>query len=571
VRDPGRAPGLPLVIAVLDRLGALPWLPVLLHGFFLATILAFYRLAAREGSRRGAFAVSLALLASYSLTGMSLQVMADVPASCLLFLAGRSFVLAAPGSPRRYLTAGLLGGLAALTQAACVLIAIPAAVTVIVHRRRDLRSGWLWAGAFLFAALQGLWIVVRLTVLGSAGNHLARQWNLIDPHAGSAFFYLYSLASLLGIPGVLLLGVASAGAVRSARRDGAVLFWALLLAVFAIFFVFFYDFDAKRFLLYLVWPAGLLIAGVLSRIRSRAAFAAAAGLLIAGSSFPLPVEGKDGTWIGVWPLPPAYLQAPVTGRPSGSPVLRASGIRLRTFPPADLFRFSNLNRVWSARRAARSSPRPERLDPARVKADRGALFLFLDRSDGGGRHRTLSRLSNALLKPVKFVPAGWLEPWAAYLAVEPVGVIAPDYAIFRTRLAGLGGSWLLVTPGDGALRQRWEERAGQRPQRAGRVLRRGQARAKTIRRRLPKDGLVVLLPADDPARFYLPFLLETPELIVVEPAEEQALLDQIAAAPRLSVRRVAGAEIRELRVQGWRTAVVKFPEREIVDAAVGPP
>ncbi|HEY7215450.1 MAG TPA: hypothetical protein VIC28_12520 [Thermoanaerobaculia bacterium] len=558
VNDPGRAPVLPLAIALLDRLGALPWLPVLLRAFFLATILVFYRLAARRGSRRAAFAVSLALLASYSLTGMSLQIMADVPASCLLLLAGRSFVLAAPGFPRRYLMSGLLGGLAGLTQAAGFLIAIPAALTVFLHRRRDLRSRWLWAGVFLFIALPGLWIVLRLTVFGSAGHNLARQLNLLAPHGGSSFFYLYGLASLLGIPGVLLLGAALAGAVPAAHRESGRFFWATLLAVLAVFFVFFYDFNAKRFLVYLIWPAGLLIADALGRLRSRAAFATAAGLLVAGSAFPLPVAGHHVSWIGLWPLPPVYLHAAVTGRPSGSPVLQPSGVRLAAFSPADLPRFANLWRVWSARRAWASAPRPERLDPARVKADRAALFVFLDPSDGGGRHWTLPRLSNALLKPVEFVPAGWLEPWAPYLEVEPLGAIAPDYAVFRTRLPRIDGSWLLVTSQGGALHRSWQARAGQRPQPPERALRRGRGRAEKICRRLPEHDIVVLLPGDDPARFYLPFLLATPGLIVIERGEERALLERVAAAPRLGERRVAGVEIRELRVMRRRTVLISF-------------
>ncbi len=559
VRDPGRSPGLPLAIALLDRLGGLPWLPVALQVLFHATILTFYGTAARRVPRRAAFAVSLALLLGHSLHGMSLQVMADVPASSLLFLAGCAFVRAgiARGEGSRYLASGLLGGLSALTQSAGLLAAVPAGVTVLVHRRRDLRSGWLWAGALLFIALPGLWSAVRLAGAGSLGSTAARQWDLIEPHTGSAPFYLWSLVSLLGIPGVLLLVAGLVRAARAVRHEEDQLFWLALFAVVAIFFVFLYGFDAKRFLVYLIWPAGLFMADALGRLRQKPAFAAAAGLLIAGAALPLPAEGNDPSWVGLWPLPPVYAHAPLTPRPSGSPVLRPSGITVATFAPADLLRFANLHRVWSARRAWAAAPRPERIDPARVAADRSALFLFLHPSDGGGRHRTLSRLGNALRKRAKFVPAAWLEPWAAFLEVEAVGSIEPDYAVFRTRLPGAEGSWLLVTPGDGPLRSRWQERAGRPSRPAGPALRTALTRAEAIQRGLADNGgIVVLLSGSDPARLYLPFLLETPDLIVVEPDQERSLLDRTAGAPLLGKRRIAGVEIREIEILGRRTALV---------------
>lgn len=554
VRDPGRSPLLPLVIALLDRLGALPGLPIVLQLLFQGTILVFYALAARRGSQRAAFAVSLALLLSHSLHGMSLQVMADVPASCLLFLGGRAFVLAGT-SQRRYLASGLLCGLSALTQSAGLLAAIPAALTVLIHRRRDLRSGWLWTGAFLFVALQGLWLAARLTVFGSVGTTTARQWDLIEPGVDSVLFYLYSLVSLLGLPGVLLLGAGLAPAVRAARRDDDRFFWLALFAVVAVFFVFLYDFDAKRFLVYLVWPAGLFVADSLGRLRRGPAFVAAAGLLVAGSLLPLPGEGNDPSWAGLWPLPPVHAQAPLTARSSGSPEIQPAGITVKTFPLSDLLRFANLHRVWSARAAWTAAPRPERLDPSRVAADRSALFLYRNPADGGGRHRTLSRLSNALHKRVKFVPAAWLDPWMPFLIIEPVGVIEPDYAVFRARLPGIEGSWLLVTPGDAPLRR------ARLAAEAGPALRRGLNQAEEIRRALPENGasgIVVLLPRHDPSCFYLPFLLETPDLIVVDPGQERALRERISGAPQLSRGRTAGAEILEVEVLGRRTAVVTF-------------
>src|SRR6185436_12360354 len=112
VRFSGRPPLLPAVIALLERLSVLPWLPIFLQVLFLGSVLAFYGLATRFAGRHAAFAAALALLLCHSLRGMALQIMADVPASCLLFLAVRSFLLAVmenrpEGRPRPYLASGL--------------------------------------------------------------------------------------------------------------------------------------------------------------------------------------------------------------------------------------------------------------------------------------------------------------------------------------------------------------------------------------------------------------------------------------------------------------------------------
>lgn len=52
VRSSGRAPLLPLAIALLERTGTLSWLPVLLAALFHGTVLASTRW--RRGSRPGA-------------------------------------------------------------------------------------------------------------------------------------------------------------------------------------------------------------------------------------------------------------------------------------------------------------------------------------------------------------------------------------------------------------------------------------------------------------------------------------------------------------------------------------
>lgn len=272
VRYSGRAPLLPLVIALLERAGMLSWLPVLLVALFHGTVLAFYMLAARLSSRSAAFAAALALMVCHSLLGLSLEVMADVPASCLLFLAARSFLV------ERYRGAGLLGGLSAVTQPIGLVLAVPAALTLLLQRTEHLRSRALWTGAALFAALPGLWMAFRPA--GGEADIPSRQWDLVSFHLGSVPFYGRALLALLGLPAC----VALAAGLWIAVRKGEV-FVVALFAALAGFFVFLYTWEAERFLVYPVWMAGLLIAIALAKL-PRAAFAVAAVLVVAGAALP---------------------------------------------------------------------------------------------------------------------------------------------------------------------------------------------------------------------------------------------------------------------------------------------
>ena len=549
VRYSGRAPLLPLAIAFLERLSALPWLPVLLQILFSGTVLAFYDLAAQFAPRRAAFAAALALLTGYSLGSLSLQVMADVPASCLLFLAARSFV---PGG-RRYLASGVLAGLSVLTQPAALLWGPAAGLAVMARRRGDLRSPWLWAGFASFLALPALWSLAKpLITRGAAGDIADRQWDLLTFHTGSVPFYVWSLLSLLGWPGCLLLVGGLALAARRAVRDGSSLFLLALFSALIVFFVFLYDFNAKRFLVYPLWLGGLFIAEALGRLRSRAAFGAAAALLVTGAALPLPLPGNLPNCVGLSPFPPVYACAPLTVSASGNPGIDASAANVRTDPLLSWITASHPAQIW---RAGAQGQVP-RLDPATFAADRGALFLYENPEEGGGRYRTLTRLGNALRKRVKFVPRSLLDPYLPLLRISVLGSIAPDYTVYRVRLLGLADTWLLVTPEGSPL-----------PERLGRpadspALARGREKAAAIRSWIGEhDGFVALIPgsrADDLSQLYLPFLLETTELYVATPGEEQAMLDVLDPAPELAARQFGETRVKKTRYWGRPTSVVSY-------------
>ncbi|HSG39060.1 MAG TPA: glycosyltransferase family 39 protein [Thermoanaerobaculia bacterium] len=571
VRYSGRAPLLPLTIALLDRLSALSWLPLLLQGMFRLTALAFYSLAARLAGRRAAFVAALALLVNDSLLGLSLQVMADVPAACLLFLAARSFLrapLAPENGARRYLESGLFAGLSALTQSVGALWVPAAALTAALYRRHDFRSPWLWASLLPPLAFPFLWRWAQPPAFGGSGGLSREQWLLLDPHAGSVPFYLYALLSLLGLPGALLLAAGLASAARRARREEALFLAAALFAATTFFFVFLYDYNAKRFLVYGVWFGGLFMAEALGRLRSRPAFAGVSVLLVAFSALPLPASPSDPSVAGLWPAPPVYVRIPVGATATGSATL-AGAARIERGGLADWRDFGHIRRAWEARgREASFAP----VDPGVFAADQSALYLYEQPTDGGGRYRTLTHLGNALRRRVKLVPASYFAGGWAFLDLEPLGCVAGEYAVYRARLPGLAESWLLAATEGSALHRRLARVAARATSRPAA----GRAKAEAIRGFIADSGgFVALVPVPlraDLSQLYLPFLLETTELYVAEPGRRREMLELLGGAPVLAERSFGTTIVRKTVFRGRKTALVSYrPLTGTAGPLPGPP
>jgi 4-amino-4-deoxy-L-arabinose transferase-like glycosyltransferase len=567
VRYSGRPPLLPILIALLDRMTLLSWLPALLQGLFLGTVLAFYSLAARLTSRGAAFAAALALLVNDSLAGLSLELMADVPASCLLLLAVRSFQLAGEGaasgvSRRRYWASGLFAGLSALTQAAGVLFVPAAAAAALVHRRRDWRSFSLWAALSAPLVLPVLWLAVQPAALAGSGGIAREQWRLLSLHVGSAAFYLYGLASLLGLPGAVLLVCGVFLAARRAPRDPSCFLILALSATLALFFVFLYDYNAKRFLCYGVWLGGLFVAEALAWLPSRAAFAGAAALLVACSALPLGVSGNDPSTVAVWPAPPVYLRAGTRATATGSAVLDLRSARCIRGSPAVWMEEGSFHRACEEHGRVAAG---ELADPARFAADRSALFLYSQAGDGGGRYRTVTRLGNALRKRVKFVPAAYFQAYWRWIGLQPLGTLAGDYAVYRARLPNLDRTWIVAVAAQGPLRPRLDDLAarpsGGKPAASPR-LRRSLREAAAVQGFVAgSDGFVALVPfrrRRHLSQLFLPFLLKTTELYVADAGREGDMLELFAGAPVRDERRLGAATVRKTEYLGRRTSLISF-------------
>lgn len=509
--------------------------PLLNQLILSAGLLLFYRLAARLHSPRPAFAVTLTLLLGFSLQSLALFVMADVLAAVLLLGALDRF-LAAATRPQHYLTAGLFAGLSALAQSAALLVLPAAGLVVLLSRRPHLRSLYPYGGVGVFAALQLAWIAFKLVRFGTAGDLLVRYTQFLRFHLDSIPTYLFGFFSFWGLAGGLLLAAGGVLALRKVREDRLLVL--ALLATFAAFFVLVYDYHAKRFLLYALWPGALLIAEALAALPRRA-FYPAAGLLLLGAAVPLPAPGYDATWIALGPG--LYLHGEVSAAASGSTRLLPESVHLvrRPLPPSVYQELSGLPGFPNDRRSFRG-----------FTGDESAVYLYAEGTEPGARYRTVTRLGNLLRKRVKFIPRSYLEPYRDLLAVEPLPALG-GYALSRVRLPGDPRSWVLATSAEAPFASAPGNPA---------VPADARRRAEEIDGFLHgSDTYTALVPSADPradlAQLYLPFYLRSTETYVLAPGPAAALLQD---APVSAERKIGLATVRRTTVFGRPSAAISF-------------
>jgi 4-amino-4-deoxy-L-arabinose transferase-like glycosyltransferase len=564
VRYSGRPPLVPLLLALLDRAGALSLFPLLNVAAFHAALLALYRTAARLSGRPAAAAATLVLLVNHGLQTLALQVMADVLAAVLLVAAFALFTRA-ESRPRDLLSTGLLVGLSSLAQPAALLTLPAAALALLAARRTGRRTplSLLVLAALLAVLPQALWAAYKLAAFGTAGDLLARHTHLVRFHLDAVGHYAWGFVALLGLPAALLALAGAGLAIRrpwSAPRLAALGFAASL----AVFFVLFYDFNAQRFLVYALAPLGLFLAegaAALARLRRPAVWAGAVLLCLLGSAQPRPTAGNDGTWIALWSLPPLFLHGSVQPAPTGSATLQLSTARLVIRPVADLWHDS----LW-AQVAALDRTHAQRHPAASTfAADRSAVYLASP-EEASRRYRLVTRLGNVLRKRVVLVPHDHLSPALAPLGVAPLGTVARgagetgEIALFRVRLPGADGTWLLAA--DPALAAAGPSLAPRPPAPLSPTLQDGLARAQAIRSFLAgSDSYVGILGCDarspaDPAQLALPFLLETTEVHVVGAADLIGARALLAGVPVLAERRIGSALVQRIRLFGRPSGVV---------------
>jgi 4-amino-4-deoxy-L-arabinose transferase-like glycosyltransferase len=556
VRYSARPPLLPLLIAGLVRAGGLWLLPVVMQILVHLTAMGSYFLFRRDLGGPLALLLSLAWLLNSTWQQLSFEIMADVPAICLLALG--LFWLRLREPPRSYVAAGLAFGASALVQPLAMLVAPAALLAVAVHRRNDLRSPWFWTGTALLVVPTLLWTVVKAGLTGTAGDVLNRHWSLLGIHGGSLSHYLFGYASMLGLPGALLAAAGFSMLGRASRRDAWALFVTTLFLLIGAFFVFFYGFRSHRFLAYLLPLSYVFIATFLGRIRAPSLRLGLAAAVLLWSLAPYPNISGVRDRLVLWPLPPVYAVAP-TELAGVSPIVRTSRTQVRRYSVSELLSAANYSLRYGQprRRVARPAP-----IAAAVGGDRSAVYFFTDPVTEGQRLAVVGQRGNLLLRKVKFVPfSAFARSWDG-LDVDYAGSLIED-AVYRVRIPGRSGSWLAVTPRGG----RGDLELGRLAPNAAPAasVRDDVRKAEEIAAQIGGRRAVLFAPAAGLPRWQLclMFLVETTEVFVVEPAGHARMRKLLGHGT--GRRRSGDVELVSHEVYGWPVVAV-----EAVQPAVTP-
>lgn len=470
VRNSVRPPLLPLVLALLRRFGCLSLFPLLNLAFHHAAAVGTHLALRRRFGGAAAFTCGLLVLLDASVLLLALQVMADLPAAILLGASCAAF-LAAGRRPGLYVAAGALAGLSAVTQQAALLLPLPVAITLLATRRADLRRRALWTGVAVFAAFPAAWFVAKRVLAGTFLDAGVLQWSLLGVQPENVPHYLVAGLSFWGWPALVLLVLGAVASLRELTRsdgDAEDSAWALFPLVTTLtllgFFGLFYDFLAKRFLVYALFPALPLVARGLSTLRGTRLLAPASLLAVAVAAWPLP-NPELANRATLWPLPTVYSLIP-TGHAFDHPVPHFEAARLEVARwPAPL-RFN----VWS--RVLRESRHREPARPRDSGAWEGleaAIYLTGPAAREPSRYQTLTRLGYLVGRRVAYVPENlYPEDWWAWRELEPLGLV-DRYRLFRLRLPGVTDGAIVALAGRnptgrGLGRQaRWGREASPRP------------------------------------------------------------------------------------------------------------
>lgn len=541
-RFSGRPPLLPLLIALLYRLGALALLPVLLLGMLGLLAGACAAVAVPEGERRGQRRLLVALLVLVPATFLrqGLEVMADVSAAALgaasLALGLRALRL---GRERGWLGAGALAGLASLAQPAGLYPLAGLALAVLLRRRALLRSPWLWTGLALALLPTPAAALARFLATGSAENVAFLHRTLLGFYPEQLAYYGDALPAALGVPLALLLLLGLGACARSLARDAAPEDLAALGggAAVALFFGVLYGFPAQRFAIYLAPLLAVAFERALEILRTwtrPAVVPAAAALALATAALP---SGGEHV-ILVWPLP--LVRADLE---QGGLLVGGLAERFRQHPLRELASYLARERTSSL------------LSPERFADVEAVVFLYDEAASGTNFFVEALRLGNAIGRRGRALPAGLLpEGFFPRDALE-APFASEGYRLRRfAPLEGRGAPgertrvWLVaVSEGSGLDLERWVSRRPRRPV-VERLATELEA-ARCVDRLLPaRDAPLVLLGDEvDSAVAATLFGTGTGTLLVVPPEDAgrwRARLDGLEPEAEAVCGELAATRIR---------------------------
>lgn len=505
-----RPPLLPVLLAALNRLALLDFYPLLAQFLAHSTICGLYGLLRLDYSKLIAGIVATAWLMNTTWLKLSLPLMADVPAACLLFWCVFFW--------RRsdHAQAGLLGGLSAVTQPVALVLAAPVLLTLILFRRQDLTCRRFLVGGLLFVAPTGLWLLFKKALVGQLGDVSSlRHWSLLIPHLDSVGYYAYAAGAFVGPIAMVGILLGSLSFLRRARRDPWCFFLLAVIATILAFFVLLYNFNSLRFLAYVFPLSAVLLAEGLHRLPRFGKRLLLPAVLI-WAIIPAPSSAPDPTRVTLWPLPPTYLKAVARDAGAGSWSINPLSARIETRSLSDLTRYHPYGVVADSHRLHRTERWQRQLSPHVVRNEAWAVYFYDDLAQAGTGYGFATRLGNLLTKRVHYLPSSAFGGAWERLLFQQLGSL-DGQTVFRARIPGRQGSWVVLTRTGGKAEKRVLAAISDTSQPDSDLL-----LAEEVAPHLTDRSVAILAPASglEPWQIYLPFVAHMRQFLITEHQRE---------------------------------------------------
>ena len=252
-----RPPGLPLIIALLDKFYILNFLPLLNQLVLFGILFLFFKIIDKQFNKLTATITTLILFFNFFLQNLSLFILADIYAVFFILL-GLYFYLEAKNDERKYLQASFFWSVSFLFQYAVVFI-FPAVLIHFLNFRKKVKP-ILFLKIFLLAILfPGVWFLYKEIISTDLSITEINYLKLLKLHFDSLFFYLINTIAVLGIFAFVffILGLYKEVKVLYKKKNPAerIEFSAFnLLGVVSwfAFWVLLYNWNDRRFIVYLL-------------------------------------------------------------------------------------------------------------------------------------------------------------------------------------------------------------------------------------------------------------------------------------------------------------------------------
>jgi len=253
-----RNPGLPLLIAVLYKYNILFLLPFLNQITLFSLILSSYYLIKHITNPFISLLFSLFLFLNFFLQSFSLFILADLYAT-LFMIIGFDFYLKAKEREKYYYFCSLSLSISFLFQYA-IYFQLPAVILHFYLYRNNISIKHIIYYSFPFMFVNFIWFTYKYFYFGTFLYSGVMHVELLKFHLDSILTYAINVISILGIPTSLVLlsflFFAFLNFLNKQFLDEIIIFCLYNITCWVFVWVFLYDWNDKRFTIYLIVFAG---------------------------------------------------------------------------------------------------------------------------------------------------------------------------------------------------------------------------------------------------------------------------------------------------------------------------